>query len=133
MSKNERWPENCIWPEPLWEGEGEYWDYDLAMSQELDEYGEELKEIKYYMDRLVEEGVLDDDYCLTEEDFTPEMGEDFWDNGFDVICWESALSDHINRFKLDICDPDPVSIIVSPLGDLSNAVTSDPIDSEDVP
>ena len=44
--KRKKWPENCIWPEPVWDGEGFHWDWDLAEIMELDEEGEGLKEIK---------------------------------------------------------------------------------------
>ena len=136
--KRKPWPEHCPWPEPLWDGKGSFWDWDLAEMTELDERGEELKEIRYYMDGLVEEGRLNEDYSLnedydlplasawkeecgdeedaSEEDqdpWEPEKGLDYWDNvgGFDVESWEEDLSDHINRLKIDICDPDPVSLV----------------------
>ena len=28
MSKNRRWPENCVWPEPAREGQGCWWEID---------------------------------------------------------------------------------------------------------
>ena len=28
MRKNKRWPENCVWPEPAWDGSGTMWGED---------------------------------------------------------------------------------------------------------
>lgn len=124
--EKKRWPENCIWPEPLWDGEGYDWDWDLAEMQELDDEGEELKDIRYYMDGLVEEGRLNPDYSLNEdyeseddddtdadsdEPWSPEKGLDYWDDGFDVEAWEYDLSHHINLLKIETCDPDTDPII----------------------
>ena len=61
MSKKRRWPENCAWPEPVWEGEGTWWDEDTVDPLLLDEDGQELLEIKDYFDALVEEGRLNED------------------------------------------------------------------------
>ena len=123
QSDNHRkpWPKDCLWPEPNWDGEGSFWDLDLAEMQELDEEGQELLDIKEYMDSLVECGRLNPDYSLNEdyedeeetEEFSPEVGSDYWDDGFDVECWEEDLIHHINLLKIDACDPktDPVSFV----------------------
>ena len=122
MRKERKWPENCVWPEPIWDGEGDFWDEDLAEMSELDEDGEELLDIKAYMDELVEEGRLNPDYSLNEdyeededteamESFTPETGIDYWDDGFDLQTWEEDLSRHMNLLKIGICDPDPITFI----------------------
>ena len=58
MRKNKRWPENCVWPEPVWDGEGVAWEEDDVDPMLLDEDGRELLEIKEYFDTLVEEGRL---------------------------------------------------------------------------
>ena len=131
--KRKKWPENCIWPEPVWDGEGFRWDWDLAEIMELDEEGEELKEIKYYMDELVDEGRLNPDYSLNEdyeedegededededEPWTPEKGIDYWEDGFDAETWEYDLSHHINLLKIESCDPenDPIIAIRAIIG-----------------
>jgi len=130
MLRNERkpWPKDCLWPEPIWRGEGEYWDLDLAEMQELDEEGQELLEIKEYMDELVASERLNEDYSLNEdyeddeeagedgedtEKWQPEKGADYWDDGFDIETWEEDLSHHINELKITACAPetDPVSFI----------------------
>ena len=118
------WPEDCLWPEPIWDGEGLLWDLDLAEMQELDEEGQELLDVKDYMDDLVECGRLNPDYSLNEDfededdgenadEFVPEYGSDYWDDGFDVETWEEDLSSHINMLKIEACDPetDPVSFV----------------------
>ena len=66
MHKNKRWPENCVWPEPVWDGEGVAWEEDDVDPMLLDEDGRELLEIKEYFDTLVEEGRLHEDYSLNE-------------------------------------------------------------------
>ena len=103
------WPEECAWPEPLYDGCGPEWDVDDAILLPLDEEGEELIEIREYFDELVEKGVLDRKYELVDDDlydleeFFPEKGEEYWiDDGFDVELWEDDLSEHMNLLKLDI-------------------------------
>ena len=91
MPKNRRWPENCAWPEPAWNGGGTVWEFDDVDPFLLDEGGQELVEIREYFDTLVEEGRLNEDYSLNEDyedeesdeqddweypdEFVPEMGE----------------------------------------------------------
>ena len=138
MLKKRKWPADCVWPEPIWGGEGDLWDLDLAELQELDEDGEELKEIKGYMDELVTEGRLNEDYSLNEDyedwdneedneeaggdsgltEWTPEIGIDYWDEGFDMEGWQWDLSNHINLLKIDVCDPeeDPVNAVREAIG-----------------
>ena len=123
MQKKRRkpWPENCVWPEPLAEGEGDSWSVEDAQMLKLDEKGEELLEIKAYYDSLVEEGRLKEDYTLNEawtpddgtaaeEDWFPAMGWDYWFEGFEADIWEYDLSAHINMLKLPAqsVDTDPV-------------------------
>lgn len=125
--KERKWPENCVWPEPIWDGEGQFWDTDLAEMAELDENGQDLLDIKDYMDDLVKSGRLNPDYSLNDdyededkddaedegeyEPFSPEKGIDYWDEGFDLEAWEEDLSTHMNMLKIEICTPDPVSFI----------------------
>lgn len=53
--KNRKWPENCIWPAPIWDGAGGMdWEFDDFMPDELDEEGQELQEM-----RECEEGFSD--------------------------------------------------------------------------
>lgn len=135
MSENEnackkslkRWPENCIWPEPIREGYGDDWDPDEVCLLDLDQETEELLEIKEYMDELVSCGRLLEDYRLNpdyeepaceddedeEEEFFPEKGSDYWEDGFDYEAWEMDLIDHVNELKIRCCDAenDPVAVI----------------------
>ena len=135
MLKNEKWPENCIWPEPLWDGNGMPWEADDLLLSPLDEECEDLLEIKEYFDSLVEEGRLNPDYSLNEDyeedisdrddeageeedetdlvSFAPEIGSDYWDEGFDIEGWEQDFSDHINLLKIPAGNPgtDPISLI----------------------
>ena len=111
MSKN-KWPENCTWPEPIWDGEGDFWEAEDAWGLALDEDGEDLLDIKEYMDGLVAEGRLNADYTLSEDydaddgtDWSPEKGEDYWDDGFDVDLWEGDLGRHLNLLKLPLPSP----------------------------
>lgn len=134
MSGKNVWPQNCPWPEPIWDGEGDIWDLDLVEMMDLDEEGQELLEIKEYMDGLVEEGRLNQDYSLNEDDlfddadnvddsddsddeagdcadWRPEKGIDYWEDGFDFETWRYALSEHVNLLKIDTCEDDPVSAV----------------------
>ncbi len=123
MSKSKKWPEKCIWPEPLRNGTGMQWDADMVDPFTLDDEGEELLSIKDYFDSLVASGRLNDDYswnedygddsddCVSLDDFAPETGEEFWEDGcFSLESWEDALSEHMNRLKIDDVDihADPV-------------------------
>ena len=105
------WPTNCPWPEPLEEGEGEEWEDDDADFTALDEDGRDLLAIKEYMDELVEEGRLDEEYRLNyeEADITPDLGEDYWDEGFDYESWHEDFVNHMNLLKLPY--PSPVNEI----------------------
>lgn len=132
MSKK-KWPVDCIWPEPVNVGSGGF-DYDEdTIPMELDEDTEELIEVKEYFDSLVKLGRLDDEYCLNtlyedvndseEDEWQPEMGEDYWDGErFAYEMWQEDLSESINCLKLYDDRPnhdlskDPVSVIESILG-----------------
>ena len=104
------WPKDCVWPEPLKNGEGDYWDREDVDALSLDEEGEDLLEIREYYDELIEEGLLNEDYSLNEEDdfrddeedgeFVPEKGYEYWDDGFNVDAWEWDFLDCVNRLKL---------------------------------
>ena len=63
------WPEGCIWPEPVWDSiwGGNYWDVEDADLMKTDEDMEDLLEIREYMDSLVNEGRLNEDYSLNED------------------------------------------------------------------
>ena len=118
------WPGNCVWPEPLRDGAGMAWEEDF-IPDSLDETAQDLVDIKDYFDSLVENGRLNDDYTLNEdydeeeeldedngddreeEEFTPEMGEEYWDEKeqcFNYEFWLDDLSDHLNLLKID-CVP----------------------------
>ena len=109
--ESEKWPDHCIWPSPLNEAEGEYWDYDIGSMVALDQEGEDLLEIRDYYNELVEEGILDEDYCLLVDDFEPKNGMDFWNDGFDPVYWEEVFCDHLNHLKLRYGKSDPVNEI----------------------
>ena len=132
MQKNnvtaKSWPADCIWPEPLYDGDGNgmFWEAEEAELMDLDEEGESLMEIREYFDYLVSVGRLNEDYTwcydyegdeddwLAEddpEDFIPEMGEEYWTDCFEYDMWEFDLSDHINRLKLDMDAMDVLSDI----------------------
>ena len=133
MSKIRRWPVDCVWPEPIWKGEGTPWEPDEVDPLLLDEEGQDLLEIREYFDSLVEEGVLNEDYTLNEElepdevseddswdelsdddelsdedvepeEFMPVMGEEYWNNGFTVTAWEDDFSRQVNLLKTEIRD-----------------------------
>ena len=118
MRKNKRWLENCVWPEPVWDGEGVAWEEDYVDPMLLDEDGRELLEIKEYFDTLVEEGRLHEDYSLNvyyeeddapeesedveePEEFVPEIGEDYWDDGFNLVAWQDDFSHHVGLLKIE--------------------------------
>ena len=132
------WPADCLWPEPVWDGThgGMQWSADDVDIMTLDEEAEELLEIREYMDSLVEEGRLNEDYSLNEDYFSdnndisdndegaeeddpeeedglfePEIGIDYWEEGFDLESWEYALEDHMNCIKIPVSKHDPVTAI----------------------
>lgn len=127
MFKNEKWPENCIWPKPVKDGVGDFWDADDAYMEAIDGETEELLAIKEYYDSLVEEGRLNEDYSLNgdydESDYEkdadsdddseewddaewgPEIGEEYWEDGFLIDLWEDDLSYHMGLLKLTDSNP----------------------------
>lgn len=124
--KDRTWPDDCIWPRPLYDGDGMFWDAEEAELMDLDEEGEELMEIREYFDSLVSIGRLNDDYTWYDdyegdeddelavediEEFLPEMGDEYWSDRFDYEMWEYDLSDHINRLKIDVNGLDTLSDI----------------------
>ena len=137
------WPKNCLWPEPMEDGAAAFWDADDAISLPLDEEAEELLGIKEYMDELILEGRLNEDYSLNEDyddadgysesfgedeadagfdgydetdkaEWEPEKGVDYWDDGFDLYAWQEDLESHINLLKLPL--PSPVDEIQRIIG-----------------
>lgn len=137
--RRKAWPADCLWPEPVWDGThgGMQWSADDVDIMTLDEEAEELLEIREYMDSLVEEGRLNEDYSLNEDyfsdnndisdndegaeeddpeeeedrQFEPEIGIDYWEEGFDLESWEYALEDHMNCIKIPVSKHDPVTAI----------------------
>ena len=67
--RRKAWPADCLWPEPVWDGRdgGMRWSADDADIMTLDEDAQDLLEIREYMDSLVEEGRLNEDYSLNED------------------------------------------------------------------
>ena len=112
MSKIKKWPANCAWPEPDWDGSSMWWEPDEVDPDLLDEEGQELLEVREYFDSLVEEGRLNEDYSLNEEylwdeeesdeeeEFEPEIGEEYWDNGFMIELWDEDFSHHVSLLKI---------------------------------
>ncbi len=138
-----KWPAGCIWPEPVWDGAygGMDWSADDVDIFTLDEEGQDLLEIRDYMDALVEAGRLNEDYSLNEDyfpdeddisyddeddedddpegedgEFEPEMGSDFWEDGFDLESWEYAFEEHMNLIKIPVSAQDPVPVIRDVIG-----------------
>ena len=109
------WPKGCVWPEPVAQGAGARWEADDLLFMPLDDYAAEMVDIKDYMDGLVEEGRLREDYALNpdfvsdedEEAFEPEMGDEYWseEEGFELWLFEEDLSSHMNQLKLDVESP----------------------------
>ena len=129
MFKNDRhrsgkpWPKDCVWPEPLYEGEGFQWDYDTAEMAELDERAEELLEIRSYFDELVSVCRLNEDYSLNEDyddeedEFKPDVGDEYWDeNRFDIEWWEDDLIEHLNHLKIELNESCPVMTVYEATG-----------------
>lgn len=111
--KKKHWPENCIWPKPLQNGEGDRWDFDEVDPMETDEVVNDLTEIKDYIEELVDEGILDEDYTLLQgdpEEFEPEKGEEYWNGKEGFLMWmlEEDLADRMNLLKLPVLKNDPV-------------------------
>ena len=120
------WPQNCVWPKPVEDVECYYWEAEDAESLPLDQAGEELLEIKEYMDGLVEEGRLNEDYSLNADfeeredrepggNFTPAKGEEYWSaDGFHYDFWREDMVAHLNNIKLPL--PSPVDEIQRIIG-----------------
>ena len=81
--RRKAWPADCLWPEPVWDGRdgGMPWSADDADIMALDEDAQELLEIREYMDSLVEEGRLNEDYSLNED---YPLDEDFFSDKDDI-------------------------------------------------
>ena len=104
------WPKDCPWPKPT-----EFsFDYDEDfLPMDPDEETQEPIEIKEYYDSLVEDGKLNEDYSLNDDDdeFFPEQGSDYWiRNSFDIEMWRDELSEHLNLLNIAPMDAgkDPV-------------------------
>lgn len=108
--KNKKpWPENCPWPEP--EELMDAFDENDALGMNDEGIFNHLK-IKDYFDSLVDEGRLNEDYSLNEDygwdnenedeedEFIPEIGEDYWCDGFDIESWREDLSSSIGTRRI---------------------------------
>ena len=137
--RRKTWPKDCLWPEPVWDGNygGMQWSVDDVDIMTLDEDAQELLQIREYMDSLVEEGWLNEDYSFNEDylpdeddvlnkdedgeedeseegedgQFEPEIGIDYWEEGFDLESWEYAFEEHMNCIKIPFSSQDPVTAI----------------------
>ena len=142
--RRKAWPADCLWPEPVWDGThgGMQWSAEDADILTLDDEAQELLEIRDYMDSLVEEGRLNEDYSLNEDfisdednisnndedddnddsemeedgQFEPEKGIDYWEEGFDLESWEYDFEDHMNLIKIPASSHDPVPVIRDVIG-----------------
>ena len=113
--KNSRsWPKDCQWPEPGLSDN--CWEAEDAESFPVDEECQDLLDIKDYMDGLVEIGRLNDDYSLNEdfeedsdddadEEFIPEIGSDYWNDGFEISLWEEDVIARLELLKLPANSP----------------------------
>ena len=107
-----------------------WWEPDEVDPFLLDEEGQDLLEVREYFDSLVEEGRLNEDYSLNaeylwdeeepdeEEDFVPEIGEEYWANGFMIELWDEDFSHHVSLLKILPHDvqPDPIIAIRGIIG-----------------
>ena len=131
MQKNNEnrkpWPENCPWPEPIPKGCGEDWSEDWPDPDTLDEDAAELLEIREYVDSLVEDGLLNDDYTLNKDyfedkdedpdDWKPEKGAEFWEDGrFDLDAWADEFSNEVNLLKIGFEKNDPAGRVRNAIG-----------------
>ena len=113
MSKENKikaWPKDCKWPEPGYSDN--CWEAEDAENLPIDDECQDLLDIKEYMDRLVKEGRLNDDYSLNEDfdegssdEFEPETGSDYWDDGFEYELWSDDVIEHLDLIKLSAKSP----------------------------
>lgn len=107
--KIKAWPKDCLWPEPGFSDN--CWEPEDAESIPVDDELQDLLDIKEYMDVLVEEGRLNEDYNLNEkfdessEEVEPEIGSDYWDCGFDYDLWSDDVIEHLDLLKLSVNSP----------------------------
>ena len=116
------WPRGCVWSEPTSHGTGVRWEVGDVLSLPLDEHASEMVDILDYMDGLVEEGRLRDDYTRNpdfawdedDEVFEPEKGDEYWsEEGFEFWLFEEDLSDHMNLLKLGFSSPaEPIGYLI---------------------
>ncbi len=109
-----KWPADCPWPEPVWDGRGgEWWDPEDVDLLTVDEETRELLEIRDYMEELTGEE-------QEEEGWEPEIGAEYWDpeEGFLADVWEEDFLDHINLLKIpaQASERDAVSLIREVIG-----------------
>lgn len=134
--RKKEWPRNCAWPEP--DANSMVWDEDM-IPMNVDEETDELLAMKEYFDSLVDQGRLNEDYSLNEdyeeeslldeecndfdndeEEFFPTLGEDYWDEGFDIDTWREDLSSHLNCIKIA-----PMDIQLDPTVAIRNIISYD--------
>ena len=108
--KFKSWPKDCPWPEPGYSDD--VWEPEDASSMPIDDELQDLLDIKEYMDGLVEEGRLNEDYSLNadfddedSEEFEPEIGSDYWCDGFNYDLWSEDVIEHLDLLKLSVNSP----------------------------
>jgi len=112
MNKIKSWPKDCPWPKPGYSDN--CWEPEDAESMPIDDISQDMLDIKAYMDGLVESGRLNKDYSLNKDfddsddpdsEFTPEIGDDYWDDGFVYELWLNELIEHLDLLKLSATSP----------------------------
>ena len=108
--KFKSWPKDCLWPKPGYSDN--CWEPEDAESMPIDDECQDLLDIKEYMDGLVEEGRLNEDYSLNEdfddedsEEFEPEIGSDYWCDGFNYDLWSEDVIERLDLLKLSVNSP----------------------------
>lgn len=119
-AKERKWPANCLWPKPIEDDYDEFWAEEDAEWLKLDVEAEDLLSIKDYMDTLVLEGRLNEDYSLNQDyvsdaeddsqnerqdEWEPEIGFDYWGDGFEYEVWKEEFAAHITHLKLPLLSP----------------------------
>lgn len=114
QNKIKSWPKDCPWPKPGYSAN--CLEPEDAESMPVDNECQDLLDIKEYMDELVKSGRLNDDYSLNkdfdedEEDdasdeFEPEIGSDYWDDGFDYELWFDDVIERLDLLKISVNSP----------------------------
>ena len=110
-NKIKAWPKDCQWSKPGFSDN--CWETEDAENMPVDDECQDLLDIKEYMDELVKCGRLNDDYSLNEDfdeddasdEFEPEIGSDYWVDGFDYELWSDDVIERLDLLKLSVNSP----------------------------